>query len=217
MCNALVWLLEAIAGVPWLATIGAAAPVATAVIAYVALKNWKRQDRAKRQAEFLDQLTDAAHTYIAEMSKPVTIVQFVTIGMDSHAPTSEGGDQSIRGAMAFIDRRGAEDSKRLLEALATVQPTTIRLRSLVAKGQVFKFANYAKCHNAVTKLTWHFDRLEALTAFIASPSWNWENQEVTSLLERLMEINADDIRTSLAEENVRLIEFVAETYGRIYD
>jgi hypothetical protein len=213
MCDGLVW----IADLPWLATISAAAPVATAAIAYFALRNWKRQDKAKRQAEYLDQLTDAVHTYIAEMSKPVTLAQFVTIGIESHAPTWEGGDHSVKGATAYIDRRGGEDSKRLREALTAAQPSTIRLRSLAAKGQVFKFADYRKCHNAISMLTWHFDRLEALTAFIGSPSWNWENPEVLSHLRNLMAINADEIRKSIAEENVRLIEFVAETYGRIYD
>jgi hypothetical protein len=216
MCDALVWLFDAITGLPWLAIMEAVALVATAVIAFLALKTWKRQDKAKRQAEFLDQLTDAAHTYIAEMSKPVTLVQFVAIAMKAHAPTWEGGDQSVKGAIAYIEKRGVDDSKRLLEALAVVQPTTIRLRSLVAKGQVFKFQDYAKCQNAIKGLTWHFDRLETLTAFI-SPSWNWENPEVLSLLERIVAINADDIRKSFADDNVRLIEFVAETYGRIYD
>lgn len=217
MCNALVWSFDVLTGFPWLAIVTAAAPVATAVIAYFALRNWKRQDKAKRQAEFLDQLTDAVHTYIAEMSKPVTLVQFVTIGMESHAPTWEGGDQSVKGAIAYIEKRGVNDSKLLFEALAAVRPSTIRLRSLAAKGQVFKFASYAKCNNAIAKLTWQFDRLEALAAFIGSPSWNWENPRVLSHLKDLMAINVDEMRKSFAEENVHLIEFVAETYGRIYD
>lgn len=216
MCDALVWSFDAIAGLPWLEVVKATAPVVTAVIAFLALKNWKRQDKAKRQAEFLDELIETAHAYIAEMSKPVALVRFVSTGMESHAPLLEGGDQSVKGAIAYIAKRGVEDSKHLLAALEVVQSATIRLRSLVAKGQVFKFDGFAKCQNAVAKLTWQCDRLEALTAFIASPSWNWENPEVLSHLRNLMAIKADDILKSFAEDNVAIIEFVVETYGRIY-
>lgn len=215
MCNELVWSLDPIASLPWLEIIKAAGPVATAIIALVALKNWQRQDKAKRQAEFLDQLTDAVHTFIAEMSKPVTLAQFIKTGMESHAPTWEGGDQSMKGVIAYIEKHGKEESKRLLEALGAVQPATIRLRSLVAKGQMFRFVGYTKCQNAVLVLTSQFDRLEALMAFIGSPSWNWENTDVSSLVKKFP-IDTDEVQRSLKASNVVILEFVTATYGRIY-
>jgi hypothetical protein len=73
---------------------------------------------------------------------------------------------------------GLRESKRLSEVLEAAQPSAIKLRSLAAKGQVFKFDGYAKCQNAVAMLTWHLDRIEAFTAVIRSPTWNWENPEV---------------------------------------
>jgi hypothetical protein len=54
MRDAAVWSLDAITSINWLEVIKALAPVATAVIAFLALKNWRRQDKAKREAEFLD-------------------------------------------------------------------------------------------------------------------------------------------------------------------
>lgn len=216
MCDALVWSVDVLTGLPWLEIIKAAAPVATAFVAFFALKNWQRQDKAKRQADFLDQLTEAVHTFIAEMSKPLTLAQFIKTNMESHAPTWEGGDQSKKGVIAYIEKRGEEDSKRLLKALETVQPTTIRLRSLVAKGQVFRLKGYTQCQDAVAMLTWQFDRLEALMAFIGSPSWNWEHPEVSSLLAK-MAINTDEVQKSLKDNNVAIIEFVTATYGHMYD
>lgn len=216
MCNVLVWSFDAITGLPWLELFKASGPFATACVAFFALKNWQRQDKAKRQADFLDQLTDAVHTFIAEMSKPVTQARLIKISMESHAPASGDGDQSIKGIIAYIEKRGEADSKRLLTALDAVQPSTIRLRSLVAKGQVFKFKGYAKCYNAVAMLTWHFDRLEALMAFIASPSMNWEHPEVSALLPKIA-IDADEVQQSLKANNVIIIEFIAAIYGRMYD
>jgi hypothetical protein len=107
MCDGLVWSFDAITSINWLEVIKALAPVATAVIAFLALKNWQRQDKAKREAEFLDALIEAAHTYIAAMPKPITLLEMAKIGMASHAPTGEGGEQAdiaVKGAIAYMVR-----------------------------------------------------------------------------------------------------------------
>ncbi len=219
MCDALVWSFDAITSVSWLEVIKALAPVATAIIAFVALRNWQRQDKAKREAEFLDSLIEAAHTYIAEMPKPITLLEMAKVGMESNAPTWESGDavdKTVKGAIAYIQKRGEQDAKQLLDVLEAVQPTTIKLRSLAAKGQVFKFDNYANCLSAVTELTWHFDRIEAFTAVIGSPTWNWEHPEVLNTLKGVMGIDPDDIRESLKKNNVAIIKFAGRAYKRIY-
>jgi len=46
MCKAFVWSFDLIASVNWLEVIKALAPVATAVIAFLALRSWRRQDKA---------------------------------------------------------------------------------------------------------------------------------------------------------------------------
>lgn len=219
MCDALVWSFDAITSISWLEVIKALAPVATAIIAFAALRNWQRQDKAKREAEFLDALIEATHTYLAEMPKPITLLEMAKIGMASHAPTRESGDdaeKAVKGAIAYIQKNGEQDAKRMLGVLEAVQPSTIRLRSLAAKGQIFKFNGYARCQNAVAMLTWHFDRIEAFTAVIGSPSWNWENPQVVKHLKDVMAIDADEIRKSVQENNVAIIEFASDTYKRIY-
>jgi hypothetical protein len=197
MWDALVRFFGAIIGLNWLEVVKALAPVATAVIAFMALKNWYRQDKAKREAEFLDAVIEATHTYIAEMGTPITVLQMAKIGMESHAPTWEDGDQTdiaVKGAIAYIEKNGERDAKRLLGELAAVQPSVIKLRSLAAKGQIFNFNGYAKCRNAIVMLTWHFDRLEAFAAVIGSSTWNWKHPEVLKHLKDMMAIEADEIR-----------------------
>ncbi len=216
MCDILVWSFDAIR---WPETISALAAVATTAIALFALQTWRHQDKAKGKAEFLDALIEAAHTYIAEVSKPITLFEIAKIGMTSHAPTWENGDQAeieVKGAIAYIQKNGEYDGNRLLEVLKTVQPSVIKLRSLAAKGQVFKFDDYAKCQNAVATLTWHFDRIEAFMVVIRSPTWNWDNPRVQKHLKDLMAINPDDIRKNIQENNIVLLEFSSEAYKRIY-
>ena len=220
------WFANALASVNWPTVIQALAeivrtlaPVVTAFIAYKALRNWQRQDKAKREAEFLDSLVEAAHTLIAEMSKPVTLLEMAKIGMDSHTRPWDEGDEdekAIAGAIAYIEKNGERDGKRLLDCLESVQPSVIKLRSVGAKGQVFGFKNYTACQKAVALLTWHFDRIEAFTGVIVSPSWNWQNPDVREHLANVMKIDPNEIRQSIQENNVALLAFVGETYARIY-
>ena len=100
--------------------------------------------------------------------------------------------------------------------LKTVQPSVEKLRSLAAKGQVFKFDDYAKCQMAVVVLTQHFDRIVALMDVIGSPTWNWEHPEVLRLLKNIMAIDPKEIRNSIQENNVALLQFVRQAYKQIY-
>jgi hypothetical protein len=212
-------LWTAIAGIKWLELIGALAPVATAVIALLALRNWKRQDKAKREAEFLDALVEAALSYVAQISGPVTILKMAKIGMTSYAPTWEDGDEAsiaLKGAIAYIEKNGDADGKRLLEALDGVRSLVVKLRSLAAKGQIFHFNAYAKCYKAIALLTWHFDRMEVFAVLLRSSTLNWQNPDVLAHLKRVTAIDPAEIRKSAQENSIALLEFSRETYSRIY-
>jgi hypothetical protein len=217
MCRVLVWSFDVITGLPWLEIIKAMAPVATAIIAFFALKNWKRQDKAKRQADFLDQFTEAVHDFIGAMPTPVTRVEMIKIGMQSHIPMEpKNSDPAVAGAIEYIERRGNEDANRLFEALNATRPAATRVRALTTKGNVFKFRDYDKCEKASAKLVWQFDIMEALAAFIGNPSWYWQNDEIIGHLKKLMVIDPNDIRQQFGINNSEIIAYVGETYSHIY-
>src|ERR1035441_304754 len=117
MCAAAAWLFENLASWRWPEIFTAAGTVALALFANRALAAWKGQDRAKREADFLSELVDAVHGYIAEMSKPITLASFIKIGMDSHAPEGDLKGLEVVGAITYIRKRGSEDSKRLASVL----------------------------------------------------------------------------------------------------
>lgn len=219
MCSILIWSFDAISGINWLEVIKALAALATATIAFLALRNWQRQDKAKREAEFIDAVIEATHTYIAEMPRPITLLQLAKIGMESHIAASSVGDdaeRTIKGAIAYIEKRGEQDAKRMLEVLEAVQPSTIKLRSLAAKGQIFNFNNYNKFMNSIAMLTWHFDRIEAFMTVIQSSSWNWENDNILGHLKEIMAIDPNEMRKSIQEGNIIVIEFAKEVHSNIY-
>lgn len=205
--------------IDWLEVLKTAAAMAAPVIGFFALRNWQRQDKAKREAEFLNDLVKAAHAYITEMSAPLTVWRMIKIGIDAHAPTWEQGDETekaVKGAIAYIEKNGERESKRGFEALAKARPTVAALQSLIAWGQVFKFDNYTNAANAVRMLVWHFDKLEAFTAFVGSTNMYWANPQIQKSLTDLLAIDTDAMIKNIQENDVALITFARATYAKIY-
>jgi hypothetical protein len=209
---------EELAGLPWLGIFRTLASVAVAFIAWRALRTWRQQEKAKRQTDFLDQLTETVHDFIGTMPAPVTMVQFIKIGMESHRPMEQlkSRDSRVAGAIEYIERRGDEDAKRLSQVLEPARPIATRLRALATKGRVFKFQNYETCQNAVAILVWQFTRTQALATFMRNPNWYWENDEVVEQLKKLMTIEPSDIQSRLESSHAEIITYVGEVYGRIY-
>lgn len=212
-------LLTSLATVDWLEVLRSTAPVATAAIAFAALRNWRRQDKAKRQSEFLDELIEATHTYVVEVQKPIEMLRMAKIGMAAHVESWKSGtdeDRAVAGAIAYIQKRGEDHGKRLGALVSEAEPSMIRLQTLAAKGQVFGFADYNRCQSAVAMLTWQQKRIVAFWSIIQSSTWYWENPEVRAALVNVMAIDPEEMRSTIAENNVALLAFAGETYRRIY-
>ena len=208
MYKVVTWILDALTRVEWLDILKTVGTLATAVIAYLALRNWQRQDRATREAEFLDALIETVHAYVVELGRPIALVESVRIGMKSQTSAWNDDDESVaieKGAILYIKKEGAEAAKRLLVALDEVRPASIRLRSLGTKGQVFSFKDYAKCHDALALLIWQFDRMEAFATIVGSPTLNWENPEVKRTLLNVLTVAPKDIRKHIAENNLTVL------------
>lgn len=216
MCDELVWSFDAITGLPWLELIKALAPVGTAFIAFLALQNWRRQDRAKRHADFLDQLVEAVHDYTARMSKPIELALVTKVGMQSHAMIGSSDEPNYRGTIVFIKEHGKEQAKLLLNALGECQPAVVRLKSLAAKGRVFKFKDYQVCRENLAALLFQFDHIHALASVTGSPSWNWENPDILRVLKAVMKADTGAIQKTIDEKNAAILDYVAETYENIY-
>jgi hypothetical protein len=188
-----------------------------ATVATLALTTWKRQSKAQRQIDFLDGITDSVHEFIASMSGPTEIVKYVKIGIESYAGAPDL-DREIENpeAVAYIQKQGKEDSKRLLEYLKHCCPSLTKIRSLSAKGQVLRLKNYTDCQEACSMLTWQHDRIQALCYLIGSPSLNWRNPEVQELLSKVIQLDPKEIKKETEAQNVRFLTFIKGNYDKIY-
>jgi hypothetical protein len=208
-----------LANIDWLEVIRSLATLATAGIAFAALKNWQRQDRAKREVEFLDALIEAVHAYVVEIGRPIALVGTTRIGMRCQTSSWDDDDEAgavSKGAIPYIKASGEQAAKRLFDELNEVRPASIKLRSLAAKGQVFGFKEYARCQNAVAMLARQFDRIEAFAAIVGSTTLNWKHPEVQRSLKNALTVEENDLRKQVGDNNVAVLEFARETYARIY-
>ena len=210
-------ILHALSNLAWLEVLRGLGPYAAALVGWLALRNWKRQDKAKREADFLDALIEQTHTFIIAMTRPVSIHKSVRIGMICHGPSPFDSEKlTVEGAVQYIQKAAEGTSRRLDEALARVQPLVAGLRSLASKGQIFEFEDYQKCYQAIQMLTWQFDRVCALASIIDTPSLNWENYEILHTLEKVSAVESDEIQKLLDKYNIEIIEFSQATYKNLF-
>jgi hypothetical protein len=218
MCDAFVWSFDALTGLNWLEIIKALAPVVTAFIAWRALQNWRRQDKAKRQADFLDQLTEAVHGYVNFMPDLISMVEFAKIGMHAHRPmiNPKHPDIDVAGAIEFIEKRGADHYRHMARALDAARPALARMQSLLSKGQVLGFKEYDDCGNACVTLRGQFIMAQGLASFIRSPTWNWENPEIIAHLKPIIAIDPTEMQKLIDDNTKAFHMFLRVAYAQIY-
>lgn len=219
MCNALVWSFDAITSVNWLGVIKALASVAMALIAFAALKNWKRQDDAKRKAEFLDALLNAVNSYVEKMPVPITLLESAKIALAAYAPSYEEGseeEKARKGAIEYIENHGEATGRAMLDALDPVYQPMTNLQSLMTKGYIFSFNNYAECIDAIESLLGHFNKIQAFSVIIGRTNMNWEHPMVLSGLNAAMTMQPEEMRKSINASHVAMVEFVRDAYAHLY-
>lgn len=199
----------------WTKAVGAFSQLGMMLIAVTALHTWKDQAKAKKQTDYLDELTDAVHEYIQALASPIQAFEFIRIGIESHT-----GDVARYGANAsaieYIERRGREDSAELWEKLGKANTIIARVNSLVARGQVYGFQDFTSGADSIRMLLWQHERLQVVASMIGKPSLNWEHPQVIGALEKMLTIIPSDIEAHRQKHDVEFIRFVEANYRQIY-
>ncbi len=147
-------IYQVIESIDWLKLLQTVAVIFTAFVAYTALNTWKHQAKAKKQTDFLDELTDIVHEYIQSLSGPLTSLKIIYIGFKSYKfnypHQSEQNKYSY--IIAYIKKEGADDAKVMWEHLNSCDAKVAKIKSIVARGQVYSFNNYGICLRSVEML-----------------------------------------------------------------
>ncbi|MGS1078391.1 hypothetical protein [Pseudoxanthomonas beigongshangi] len=198
-----------------LGAIDATASAVTAWIAWLALRTWKHQDRANREAHFLDSLVDAMHAYVAALATPVTMIEIVQIGFNAYAPTDNDRDSYVYGAIAYIKARGEDSGRRLNEAIQAANHEVAALKAMATKGQIFSFKGYKECYAALINLASQLDRMAAVSAILRS-NLTTDNPEVFNHIRSITTVDRASIDDAITENSKLVLAFVKDTYALIY-
>ena len=209
-------MCEFLAKIEWLNLMQTIAVIFTAYIANTALHTWKHQAKAKKQTDFLDQLTDSVHEYIQSLSRPVELVRIIHIGFESHENLPGNADHQYSHIISYITARGSDDAKKIWEPLKSTSHLVAKIQALVAKGQVYGFIKFNTCQDSIKMLLWQHQRLQVVASFIGSPSFNWEHPKVIKGIENMLTVQPDDIENLLQKHNSEFLGFVQENYQSIF-
>ena len=200
----------------WSANIQAMTGIWVATVATLALHTWRKQSKAQRQLDFLDTLTESVHEFINLIASPTQMVGFIKIGFEAYS-SSPKTDKSLKqpGVVSYIEKNGAEDSKRFLKSLKLCEPSLVKIRSLVVKGKVLSLSNHQDCVVACKMITWQYDRIMSLATMIGITPLNWKHPDVERALEKVCALKKEDIVKDLNEYNNQLMEFIGKNYNVI--
>lgn len=216
MCEQLQSIQLFLRDIDWTLIIQGGIGVWMAIIATVALRTWKHQTKAKKQIDFIDDLTDTIHAFILSMSAPIEYIKYAKIGINCHADY-HGEPDNIKNpeAVAFIKKEGKSTRLEIKKCLETTRPILSKMRTLEAKGQIFGIEDYTKCQIACRMLGQSYNQIEAFSYVIGNPNLNWENPEVQKTLDSVLSIDPENIRSNLDEQNSQFLLFAKQVYGKI--
>ena len=206
-----------LANIEWGILIQSAASLFVAYIAYRALETWKYQSKAQKQTDFLDELTDNIHEYIQSMVQPIEMLKMVRISIKSHSKSSNNNENITKeDAIAYITKRGREDSKRLIEYLKLCNDSYSKIHSLTIKGQVYSLLKYDECIEICQKFMWQHRKLQHVASIIGSDYMNWENEKAREALDHILTVKPEEIDKDLKQLHMKYVQFVKNNYEAIY-
>lgn len=197
------------------AAIGALASVATLWIAAQALSSWRAEHKAQRLSAFLDDLLASSHAFGTKIAKVVAHVRSVQISFEAHVPSSRGSTL-VDGANEFLSKGEWKSDLGLKQAQDDMVHEVQALRSLLAKGDALGFEDYSECVNALRMLILQYDRSLSITALLGSNTWNLENPEVVSLVEKVVAIEPKEMLNETEDALATIHRFVKSEFQKLY-
>ena len=168
-----------------------------------------------RIVERLHSITDSVYELLLEMPIPITHLELATIGIgarDGRGLKYQG--LANPGAIEFIETRGPEYSRKILESLGPIRPIVGKTQALATKGQMFEFPDYHRCLDLIGQLNWVFRQTEAFAVMIGSDHMNWDNPLVQDALSKVLAISADGLRENLEAQSLEMTAYARTIHKR---
>lgn len=203
----------------WSKIIPSLASIITTVIAYKALTIWKQKAKANKKSEFIDTFIDEIHVFIVKIQPAIVSYKHIKMSVDIYNNTDKLNPINNKPPppyATYIIKKGTQDSNSLSILLKECVNTMSKIRSLVAKGQIYDFTDYDKCQNASNLILWQYDRLIAVVSMISNQSLFFENSTIQESIAKVLSPEPEDMEDYLKKQNILLLKFAKKNYAKIY-
>ncbi len=205
MLQSIDWLeITKIITTIWVATVGT-----------LALSTWKRQLKANKKIEYLDHLTEAIDEFISHISNLLSSIKWTKEQIKYYAEANARNSTIEDGAIEYIRKYGNETSKNLLTQLEKCRQIQQKLNLLNVKGQMFDFNNSMDLHHSYNYIEQEYNRLHAFAYFIGQETLNWDNDEVSKTLKKMVALDIPEIEKGINSAASTIIEFVKINYKKV--
>lgn len=184
-----------------------------AIAAWRGIDTWKKQIRANRQCDFLDELLYSVSEYINLMGIPIQCLKFIGIQLKSH----ENPPYTYK--IDYLKKKCAkEDGLKLQEYLDKASSINAKINSLAVKGQILGFSQYSECFNVCTMLSSVFkDLVDISGLLVRGEHVYWKNPNVIKAYKVILELPENaylNIKKTFEESNTKLLNFAQANYKK---
>jgi len=209
-------IIEFISKQNWSAMLQGIGAIWIAIVATVALNQWKKQIKLQKQVDFVDLLTDEVHEFMLAASPVVSAIKYTKIGFESFSGTNrEYKDIKHNGAISFIEKNGKEESEKMVKQIDHLRKKISKIRSLSTKGQMYGIHNYAQAKSSIEIIEHVYGQMEAFAYFIGNTHLNWLHPDVQNTLSAIAEMDEELISKNIAQQNLEYLKFAQGLYKKI--
>jgi hypothetical protein len=208
-------LLGQITKSDWIEVLKSLPTFVTATVAYCALRNWRRQERAKHVSSFLAELLQAALKIKHSMAKACSLVSFVQKSiidaLDEDAPSPEW-----RRSMQHLQRYAKSDAARLKEILKDAEPALLKLEELVFQGNIYNFDRYEVCRASIEGA---LRLVHVMELFLIMLDQDYETVDEEEAIRQIRFLQSPDVKTYETRFNSRLneiLDYASRQYRSTY-
>jgi len=209
-------IMEFLSKQNWGAILQGIGAIWVAIVATVALTQWKKQIKLQQHLDLINQLTDEIHKFMLAASPVVNSIKYIKIGFKSFSSTNRKYKHiKHNGMISFIEKHGNKQNEKMIKQIVPLKKSLSKISSLSAKGQMYGINNYAKAMLSIKKIEHIFGQIEAFTYFIGNTDLNWHHPDVQKTLFAIAEIDEEHIYQNLAEQNIEYLKFAKKLYRKI--
>lgn len=191
-----------------------------AYFAWKALSSWQNQIRAKKQIEFLEEISNAIHGYANGLFFSFRILDDMNEEIDSYQHDASLTPSSAKnGLICYRKEHGREKGKCLLYSLEDCVEHSQKLQDLNSKGEFLGLKSYNLCKEFYEYFEQQYISLRIIGTYFNAPDLN-NNGNISidqDLQSELLNINSKEDRAKLKTKmDKEFSSFLEDNYRSLY-